>query len=58
MAATPMERLVARMSVGGRISNADYREAFGVDRDEGTRALRSMVEAGVLEREGQRKATR
>ena len=57
-AETPMARLVARMQAAGRISNADYRETFGVDRATATEALRSMVEAGLHERHGERKATR
>jgi ATP-dependent DNA helicase RecG len=57
-AGTPMARLVARMQAAGRITNADYREAFGGDREKATQALSSMVEAGLLEREGERRATR
>ena len=47
-AAFPMERLLHRMDKVGFITNADYRDAFGVDRHA----------EGVLVREGRRRWTR
>lgn len=57
-AASPMERLVHRMDKVGFITNADYRDAFGVDRHAAKVALANWVAEGVLAREGRRRWTR
>jgi ATP-dependent DNA helicase RecG len=54
----PRERLELQMSVVGHITNADYREAFGVDRRAATAALTELVRQGQLVREGQRRGAR
>jgi len=56
--ATPLESLEARMSEVGHVTNADYREAFGVDRHAATAALSAWLAAGVLVREGERRSAR
>ena len=58
LAATPIARLVARMCEAGFITNSDYREAFGVDRNTAKVALARWVTAGVVLREGKRRGTR
>lgn len=57
-ARSPMERLVARMSDVGFITNSDYRDAFGVDRNTAKTALARWVWDGVLVREGERRGAR
>ncbi|MCC6644987.1 MAG: putative DNA binding domain-containing protein [Polyangiaceae bacterium] len=52
---TPAARLVERMRAAGRITNADYREAFGVERDAARSALAAWVAGGVLELRGERR---
>ncbi len=39
----------------GRISNADYREIFGVDRPQATRRLALLVKEGVLVLAGEKR---
>jgi ATP-dependent DNA helicase RecG len=56
--ATPLESLEARMSEVGHVTNADYREAFGVDRRAATAALSAWLGEGVLVREGERRSAR
>jgi predicted HTH transcriptional regulator len=56
--APPMERLAARMAEAGFITNTDYRDAFDVDRNTAKAALASLVGAGVLIREGNRRSAR
>ena len=56
--ATPLEALEGKMRHVGYITNADYREAFGVDRHAATAALSAWVATGVLVREGERRAAR
>jgi ATP-dependent DNA helicase RecG len=52
---SPRDRLARRMQEAGRLTNADYREAFGVGRFEATRALAALVEEGALELKGARR---
>jgi ATP-dependent DNA helicase RecG len=54
-ASTPTQRIVARMRSAGRITNSDYREAFGVEREQARAALAAWVEAGVVELRGERR---
>jgi len=42
----------------GFVTNASYRKAFGVGREEAKTALAQLVERGVLELVGERKAAR
>lgn len=53
---SPMARLEERMSRYGRITNTDYREAFGVERRAATEALAAMVADGMIEARGERRA--
>jgi ATP-dependent DNA helicase RecG len=55
---TPTELLVRRMESTGFITNADYREAFGVDRYQAKQALARWTATNVLVREGERRAAR
>jgi len=55
---TPFELLEIRMREIGFITNADYREAVGVDRFAATAELAEWVAEGVLVREGERRGTR
>lgn len=57
-ATTPIERLVARMSEAGFLTNTDYRDAFGVDRNTAKAALANLVTDGYLIREGERRGSR
>lgn len=57
-ASTPQARLVDRMREAGFITNADYREAFGVDRKAARNALRAWVAAGFIDQQGERRGTR
>ena len=50
--ATPMEQLVARIASTGKITNAEVREIFGVDRDAAKYKLTRWVSDGILVREG------
>jgi hypothetical protein len=53
------ERLLAqRLEARGYVQNADYRDAFGVDRHEALRGLGELVDRGVLVREGERRGAR
>ncbi len=54
-ARTPDEKLRARMETAARITNTDYREAYGVDRVEARRALAGLVADGILEVRGARR---
>lgn len=53
--ATPVQKLRARMEAAGRLTNADYRDAFGVGRDAAKHALLALVAGGVLELRGERR---
>ena len=55
---TPQQVLARRMKEHGTIQNADYRDAFGADRQAALAELGTLVAAGVLVREGQRRGTR
>jgi ATP-dependent DNA helicase RecG len=57
-ATPPLERLRTRMAEAGFITNADYRDAFDVDRHVAKAALASWVGEGALLREGHRRWTR
>jgi hypothetical protein len=46
------------MESAGFITNADYREAFGVERYEAKQALARWTSAGVVAREGERRAAK
>jgi ATP-dependent DNA helicase RecG len=50
--------LVARMDAVGAITNADYREIFGVDRATAKAALKDLVRRAVLVMEGERRTAR
>ncbi len=52
---TPAEQLVQHMALTGRITNSDYREAFGVERERARAALAAWVRAGVVELRGERR---
>ncbi len=54
----PMAALVERMQTAGFIRNEDYREAFAVGRFEASRALNTLVKAGVLVKTGERRGAR
>jgi len=54
----PIDLLSIRMRATGYITNADYREAFGVDRHEATAGLAEWVTEGVLVREGERRGAK
>lgn len=58
LAATPAQRLGVRMDEAGFITNADYREAFGVDREEAKRALADLVSKEVLVGTGEKRGAR
>ena len=55
---TPERLLARRMSQRGSIQNADYRDAYGVDRRLALAALTDMVARGVLVRTGERRGSR
>lgn len=55
IASTPMERLKARMAASGRITNADFREIFGVDRVAAAEQLAALVADGQLDERGERR---
>lgn len=55
---TPIDLLQIRMREAGFLTNADYREAFGVDRFAATTELAEWVAEGVLVREGERRGAR
>jgi ATP-dependent DNA helicase RecG len=52
---TPVQKLRARMNAAGRLTNADYRDAFGVGRDAAKHALLALVERDVLALRGERR---
>lgn len=54
----PIDRLVERMKDTGFITNADYRDAFGVSRQAATDRLARWVQEKVLVREGERRGAR
>lgn len=56
--AAPRDVLARRMDTAGFITNADYREAFGVDRYAAKQALARWVNSEVLIREGERRGAR
>ena len=56
--ATPRGVLLRRMEAVGFITNADYREAFGLERYAAKQALSRWVTAGVLILEGERRGAR
>jgi len=56
--ASPIELLELRMREAGFITNADYREAFGADRNAAKVALARWVADGALVREGEKRRTR
>ena len=58
VAPTPIEMLVRRMESAGFTTNADYREAFGVERYQAKQALARWAAASVVVREGTRRAAR
>jgi len=58
LAATPRDVLARRMETEGFITNAYYREAFGVDRYVAKQALARWVTSGVLILEGSRRGAR
>lgn len=51
----PDQLLVRRMAAVGFVTNADYREIFGVDRAAAKAALRELVRRGALVLEGERR---
>jgi len=55
--ASPKTKLVARMKVAGKLTNTDYREAFGVEREAAKLRLVELVRQGVLERRGERRGS-
>lgn len=55
---TPEHVLAHRMAQQGSIQNADYRDAFGVDRRSALVALSALLDSGVLVRVGERRGTR
>ncbi|MBI5627308.1 MAG: GntR family transcriptional regulator, partial [Candidatus Rokubacteria bacterium] len=50
-----MAQLVARMDEVGHVTNADYRDIFGVGRMQARKALARLVADGVLEMRGERR---
>jgi ATP-dependent DNA helicase RecG len=50
--------MVLRLAADGAITNADVREATGLDRVEALRVLDSLVDEGRLERQGERRGAR
>jgi ATP-dependent DNA helicase RecG len=52
---SPRELLVERMAKRGRLTNAVYREVFGVDRATAKRALARLVSLGGLVAQGERR---
>jgi predicted HTH transcriptional regulator len=50
-----MARLVERMTAVGRVTNQDYREAFGVERQVATKALAALVATEALVKAGERR---
>ncbi len=55
---SPIDKLVHRMHDAGAITNADYREAFGVTRQVASERLALWVEKQFVVREGERRGTR
>jgi ATP-dependent DNA helicase RecG len=55
---TPVEVLGARLDATGQITNADYREAFGVGRVQAWTVLSGWVRQGVLTLEGSGRTAR
>lgn len=55
---SPRERLIARMTEVGFVTNVDYRDAFTVDRNTAKLALARWLAAGILAKEGERRGTR
>ena len=53
-----LRQLVVELTADGPISNADVREATGLDRVEALRVLDSLVEDGLLTRVGERRGAR
>jgi ATP-dependent DNA helicase RecG len=53
--ASPLRWLQRRMDEAGRITNIDYREAFGVERPEATRRLGELVRGGYLVLAGEKR---
>jgi ATP-dependent DNA helicase RecG len=58
LAASPIELLKSRMREAGFITNADYREAFGVERGAAKAALARWVADGALVLEGEKRRAR
>lgn len=54
----PVSRLSNRLRDAGFITNTDFREAFGVDRQAARIGLAAWVRDGVLTREGEKRWTR
>ena len=52
---SPKQKLKQRMDEVGKITNSDYREAFGASRSEARRMLGFMVEHKVLQMQGERR---
>jgi predicted HTH transcriptional regulator len=57
-AAGPIELLESKMREAGYITNADYREAFGADRNAAKAALARWVTDGALVLEGEKRRAR
>ncbi len=52
---TALARLIGRMDAAGRITNTDYREAFGVNRRQAQAELSTWVAQSVVELRGERR---
>lgn len=57
-ALSPLDKLVHRMREAGSITNADYRDAFGVTRQVASEHLAAWTDRGIVIREGERRGTR
>jgi predicted HTH transcriptional regulator len=54
----PVGKLAQLIAEDGFVTNASYRKAFNVEREEAKTALAQLVERGVLVRVGERKGAR
>ena len=54
---TPKAKLIARMNAAAKLTNTDYREAFGVEREAAKQGLFELVREGVLELRGARRGS-
>ncbi len=52
---TPLARLVERKRVAGRLTNADDRDVFGVERVQATKALSALVASAALRPRGEKR---